>query len=238
MPQKYQIETVRPSGYYNNTEYSYENYLEKSDYIWYVYSYNKFDRITNTNKTISYTNKIIDFKLKKKLGEKKWYNDLNGFKEESFIDYEHISISLKISYFFKEFKPYELFEILAILNNELPHIDFKYFTAGEKYGYEDNTIVKYDNKIIKYFYIVLNNKQYKIYDYYLKYKSDKSESKIASIVEEYLFILEHETEIINKEEDRKLNYINNHHHKETYSIEDSYFDGGGGDEWSDPSEFW
>lgn len=61
---------------------------------------------------------------------------------------------------------------------------------------------------------------------------------MASIVEEYLYNLEFETEKIRDEEQRKIDYENNYHLRETYSIEDSYIDGGGGDEWSDPSEFW
>ena len=31
---------------------------------------------------------------------------------------------------------------------------------------------------------------------------------------------------------------NNENNSERYTTEDSYNDGGGGDEWSDPSEFW
>ena len=240
MKHKHQIDFVKPIDYYYEDHYSYKNYIEKAEYNWQKFEGKKYNEKTDSWQNVIFTNKKINFRIKIHLGEKNRYDPFNEFPHlpKTYQEYKKINVNLISTIFFKHFKDYELFEILAILSTELPFIDFKYFNIGEKYGYEDYTIVKHDNKIIKYFDIISDNKRYKIYEYYLKYKSDKSESEMASIVEEYLYNLEFETEKIRDEEQRKIDYENNYHLRETYSIEDSYIDGGGGDEWSDPSEFW
>ena len=114
-------------------------------------------------------------------------------------------------------------------------IELKYFNIGERYGYEDSTIVKHDNKLIKSFNVIINDKLFGLYDYLVNYKLNKSELEITTIVKEYLESLDFEINIENTEIEEKYNNENN---SERYTIEDSYNDGGGGDEWSDPSEFW
>lgn len=239
MSLKYQIESIKPNGYYFNSKYLFENYLEKLDYYWHKYECIKFDKKSKTNSTIFITNKKIDFKIKIDLGEKKGISFVaDEFKETIYQDYQYITISLGLSYFFKNLKPNQIFEIMAILQKELPFVSFGYYELGEKYGYEDSTIVQYENKIIKYFNIISKDKQYSIFEYFNNYKISKSQTEINSIVKEYLDDLNLEIEIYNDklieiQEDYEKNITN-----EKYTIEDSYYDGGGGDEWSDPSDFW
>lgn len=239
MSSKYQIESIRPNGYYFNSKYLFENYLEKLDYYWHKYECIKFDKKSKTNSSIFITNKKIDFKIKIDLGEKKGISFVaDEFKETIYQDYQYITISLGLSYFFKNLKPNQIFEIMAILQKELPFVNFGYYELGEKYGYEDSTIVLYENKIVKYFNIISNNKQYSISEYYNEYISTKRQFEITSIVKEYLNDLNVEIDLYNEkliseQEDYEKSLI-----EDKYSIEDSYNDGGGGDEWSYPSEFW
>ena len=83
--------------------------------------------------------------------------------------------------------------------------------------------------------MIINDKLFGLYDYLVNYKSNKSELEITTIVKEYLESLDFEINIQNTEIEEKYNNENN---SERYTTEDSYNDGGGGDEWSDPSEFW
>jgi hypothetical protein len=45
--------------------------------------------------------------------------------------------------------------------------------------------------------------------------------------------------LIEKQKDYEYDQMNNKNSlDDSYSMDDSYNDGGGGDEWSDPTEFW
>lgn len=240
MHPKFKIEKAKPIDYDYHSKYSFEDYTKKIDYNWLKYECKKYDSKTKEYKTYFLTNKKIDLTIIIHHGEVERYDPFNEYSHLSKKHYSYGSLSLKLAFtiHFKKFKSFELFEILAILENEQPFIDFDYFKIGEKYGYDKSTIVKYDNKIVKYFYIIENNKKYSFYDYYQNYKSIKSQSEISKIVDDYLSNLDFELEIlyenlIANEESYQEKML-----EKKYTIEDSYNDGGGGKEWSDPSEFW
>lgn len=234
MLHKYQIESIIPYGYDYHSKYTYENYLNKTDYQWYKFEITKYDDITKTETTSFVTKKEIYFKLILTEEEKVKFSIINPYNSSKHFR----KLFLKTSYFFKKFKTSELFEILAILNKEQPYVEFAYFEKGEKYGYDDYTVVKYNNKIIKYFFVFFTDKKLTIDEYYSTYKIDKNESEISALVKEYLDELELDLEIYynrkQEEQDAYISRLND----DSYSIEDSYYDGGGGDEWSDPTEFW
>lgn len=237
MKPKYQVDFAKPIDYTIEKQYTLKNYLDKDKYNWVKNEYRKFNNHTNSWDNIFLTNKKIAIRIKIHLGEKKRYDPFNEFPKlpKTYQDYKEISIYLISTIFFKKFNSQELFEIMAILTKETPFIELKYFNIGERYGYEDSTIVKHDNKLIKSFNVIINDKLFGLYDYLVNYKSNKSELEITTIVKEYLESLDFEINIENTEIEEKYNNENN---SERYTIEDSYNDGGGGGEWSDPSEFW
>ncbi len=238
MKRKHQIEYVKPVDYQTEGHYSFKDYLEKSNYRWANYGYQKFDEQSNSWKTFFSTNKNISFKINIHLGERERFDPFNEYPNlpKTYQAFDETIVYLNSTIFLKNFKSHELIEIIAILTKDLPFVEFQYYSAGDNYGYEEIKIVKYNKKILKYFYVIIDNELYTLFDYYIKYKKDKTESEITSIVKEYLDELDYKIRLEDEyEEKNNPDFIN---YPEKYSIEDSYHDGGGGDEWSDPTEFW
>ena len=247
MNSKFQIESIKPNGYDYHFNYTFEKYKEKADYNWYKEEIIFIDKKTKIKEYKKIIKKLIFVKIEyftESINEVQPYlegvSDLkNKFLRPSLSkSYFYFNVFLNISYFLKDKKSHEIFEILAVLNNEKPFVEFEYYKIGEKYGIEECTIVKYENKIIKFFYCILNSKRYTIEGYFKEYKSNKSESEIATIVEEYLDELDFELEMYYEKKNEEQDDLEKSCLNEKYSIEDSYYDGGGGDEWSDPTDFW
>lgn len=239
MISNYQIEFLNPLHYFYNEKYFIENYLKKDFYKWTKDGLLKFDETTNSEKKSININKEIEIKIKNHLGEQTRLVFLyERLKEEKYDAFEYINISLNLNYYISNLKFYQIIELLSILFKELPFVKFGFYEVGEKYGFGDNTIVKYENKIIKYFNIIHNEKEYSIYDYFIEYKSCKNDSELNLIVEEYINILNIEYEIYNSKLIQKQRNLEESEREEKYSIDDSYYDASGGDEWSDASDFW
>ena len=247
MNSKFQIESIKPNGYDYHSNYTFEKYKAKADYNWRKEEKIFIDKITKVEEYKNIIKKIIFVKIEyftESMIEIQPYveglsNPKNKFLRPSIgKSYFYISIFLNVNYFLKNKKSHEFFEILAILNIEKPFVEFEYYKIGEKYGIEEYTIVKYDNKIIKFFYCILNNKRYTIEGYFKEYKLNKSESEIASIVEEYLDELNFELEMYYDKKNEEQDNLDKSYLNEKHSLEDSYYEGGGGDEWSDPDDFW
>lgn len=222
----YKIEKIIPSKFFDNY-YSFEDYEEKNEFKTIIINNTErliteeFDNAHNEDITIYFKHKYIYIKI-----------DCLGSEIEDFYNCDDKKnkitfLKLKHSYFFRNFKVYELFEILAIINSEKPDIEFEFYKIGEKYGFSETTRVNYENKIVKTFFIIEDEKRSTINEYYKQFKINNDSEYISILVKFYL---------------EDLYYVpennNDNLYEEKYTIEDSYYDAGGGQEWSDPDEFW
>lgn len=219
----YKIEKIIPSKYFD-IYYSFDDYVEKKEFKTIIserFIVEEFDTSHNEVITIYFKYKYINIKIGCIDSE------IEDFYQSEDKKNAITFLKLKHSYFFRNFKVYELFEILAIINNEKPDIEFEFYKVGEKYGFSETTRVNYENKIIKTFFIIQDEIKLTINEYYKQFKINNDSEYISILVKFYLedlyFVPENN---------------NDNLYEEKYTIEDSYHDAGGGQEWSDPDEFW
>jgi hypothetical protein len=118
--------------------------------------------------------------------------------------------------FFGEIEDWVLIKYLAILEYEIVPIVYSFYNKGEKFGYSDSTIVKYDNKIIKSIFCYDDSGKIPILKYLEDYDNNADQKEIEVIVTTYFEKLEIE----------KLNEIQRqkNEEKKADSAHDSYND--------------
>lgn len=94
--------------------------------------------------------------------------------------------SLPIEPFFGEIEDWVLFKYLAILDYENPFITYKFYSKGEKYGYGESTVVKFENKILKSLFCLESGEKVPIIKYVEEYEKESNQEDLNSLVMTYL----------------------------------------------------
>jgi len=174
-------------------------------------------KISNSTNTKDILNKSYSFKdefeIHKDFGGEVYYLDdwkkmrKTNFAKVFFITENNFLLKIPLRYLMPEYEDWEILEFLTILNYEKPIIEFKYYKIGELYNPpHQDSIVKYENKIVKSIFLVENELRMPLCKFVKQKRNILTDNEFENLLESYIFENGYDESIFNGEQDENESY--------------------------------